>query len=344
MSTIKEVAQRAKVSTATVSHVVNDSAHVSPELRKRVLNAIQRLDYKPNLVARSLKMRRTSMLGMVVTDITDPFFAQMIRGAEDAARKHGYLLTIFNTDDEFEREVEVFSLLRSRRVDGILLVLAPTKRRSRPHLKSTIAAKIPVVCLARIPRGLQVDSVSIRNRENARTCVRHLIDTGHRRIGFIAGPAGVMAAEHRYQGYFDAMKERKVPVLPELIREGDFRSASGYERGKELLKGPNRPTALFVANGMMTVGLLRAMDELGLSCPDDVVLATFGDRGVAEYLYPRVTVVEQPSYEVGRQGAELAIQRIRGELPANKRTHIELDAELRVKESSLPQGPRVAAG
>jgi DNA-binding LacI/PurR family transcriptional regulator len=282
------------------------------------------------------------MLGMVVTDITDPFFAQMIRGAEDAARKHGYLLTIFNTDDEFNREVEVFSLLRSRRVDGILLVLAPTKR-TRPHLKSTIAAKIPVVCLARIPRGFSVDSVSIRNRENARTCVRHLIDTGHRRIGFIAGPAGVMAAEHRHLGYLDAMKERSVPVLPELIREGDFRSASGYELGKELLNGPNRPTALFVANGMMTVGLLRAMDELGLSCPDDVVLATFGDRGVADYLYPHVTVVEQPSYEVGRQGAELAIQRIRGELPANKRTHIELDAELQVKESSLRKRPRVAA-
>ncbi len=342
MPTIKEVAQRAKVSTATVSHVINDSEHVSSQLRKRVLSAIQRLDYKPNLVARSLKMRRTSMLGMVVTDITDPFFAQMIRGAEDAARQHGYLLTIFNTDDEFQREEEVFSLLRSRRVDGILLVLAPTKR-TRTHLKKTIEAKIPVVCLARIPSGFSVDSVSIRNREGARTGVRHLIDTGHRRIGFIGGPAGVTAAEERYQGYLDAMKERRVAVLPELIREGDFRSASGYELGKELLTAPNPPTALFVANGMMTVGLLRAMDELGLSCPDDVVLAAFGDRGVADYLYPHVTVVAQPSYVVGRRGAELAIQRIRGELNGGKRIHVELDAELQVKESSLRTRPSVVA-
>ena len=156
MPTIKEVAQRAKVSTATVSHVINDSAHVSSQLRKRVLSAIQRLDYKPNLVARSLKMRQTSMLGMVVTDITDPFFAQMIRGAEDAARQHGYLLTIFNTDDEFQREEEVFSLLRSRRVDGILLVLAPTKR-TRTHKendRSKNPGGVPGAYSARVLGGL----------------------------------------------------------------------------------------------------------------------------------------------------------------------------------------------
>jgi LacI family transcriptional regulator, galactose operon repressor len=334
MSTIKEVAHLAKVSTATVSHVINESANVSSELRERVQKAIQALDYRPNHVARSLKMRRTNMLGMVVTDITDPFFAQMIRGAEDAAREHGYLLTIFNTDDNVEKEKEVFAVLRSRRMDGILLVSAPSKG-SPKHLQQTITDQVPVVCLARIPKGFPVDSVTIRNRENARECVAHLISMGHTRIAAIGGPDSVAPARDRSQGYLDALQEAGLPVDSALMAEGDFRSESGYRLGKKLLQLPYPPTALFVVNGMMTVGLLKALDELGLRSPDDVALAAFGDRGVAEYLYPNVTVAAQPSYEIGYRGAELVIQRIRGEQKPSRPLHIQLDAPLELKKSSL---------
>lgn len=342
MSTIKEVANLAKVSTATVSHVINESANVSSELRERVQKAIRTLDYRPNHVARSLKMRRTSMLGMVVTDITDPFFAQMIRGAEDAARQRGYLLTTFNTDDNVEQEREIFAVLRSRRIDGILLVSAPGKG-SPKHLQQTLEDKVPVVCLARIPEGFPVDSVSIRNRENARECVQHLISVGHTRIAAIGGPNSVAPARDRREGYLDALKEAGLPVDPALIAEGDFRSESGYRLGKQLLQLPDPPTALFVANGMMTVGLLKALDELGLRSPGDVALAAFGDRGVAEYLYPNVTVAAQPSYEIGYRGAELAIQRIHGELDPSEPVHIQLDAPLELKKSSLQTPAKVAA-
>lgn len=336
MSTIKEVAASAKVSTATVSYVINGSARVSPLLRKRVLAAVRQLDYRPNYVAQSLRNRRTHMLGIVVTDITDPFFAQIIRGAADAASKHGYLLTIFNTDDVIEREEQVFSMLRARRMDGILWVPA-FGRKARTQLKKALEDGIPVVSLARVLRGVPLDSVVVRNREGARECVLHLINAGNRRIALIGGPKGVSPARDRVQGYLDAMRQCHLPVDAALMREGDFRAGSGYRIGKELLSAFEPPTAFFVANGMMTVGLLRALDELGLHCPEDAALATFGDLEVAEYLYPHVTVAAQPSYELGRQGAELVLQRIRGELRNKRHVSIQLSAKLEVKESSSLQ-------
>ncbi|MFB3779749.1 MAG: LacI family DNA-binding transcriptional regulator [Bryobacteraceae bacterium] len=334
MATIKQVAQRAKVSVGTVSNVVSGAVPVSSRLRKRVLAAIRELDYHPNQIARSLKTRQTKMLGMVIPDITNPFFPQAVRGAEDAASEHGYLLVTFNTDDHVERERKVLSQLRSRRFDGGLLVLAPNSG-DFSHVENTLAAGIPLVCVDRIPARLQLDTVMVENAIGARSAVRHLISMGHREIGVLAGPATLANAHERLEGYKQALAEANLPVRPELIRQGDFRIESGHALGRELLTAPKRPTALFVCNGMMALGMLRALEELGLRCPEDLALAVFDDLQLASALRPHLTSVVQPVYQIGYKGASMLIARVEGTLQDPAPVKVRLATELKIRESSL---------
>jgi LacI family transcriptional regulator len=333
MATIKEVARRAGVSLGTVSNVLSGNVPVSRELRERVAAVIRDLDYHPNHVARSLKAKNTKTLGMVISDITNPFFPLMVRGAEDAASAHGYFLITFNTDDRVERERQVLSLLRSRRVDGLLLVVAPNNG-DVEHIRNTVEAGIPIVCLDRIQPGMALDSVSVDNVKGSRMCVQHLTMRGHRHIAIITGSLALQTAKDRLRGYKLALRDAGIKVEADLVCEGDFREQSGYKLGKNLLLSPNRPTALFVSNGMMTLGVLRAIEEIGLRCPDDLALATFDDLPVSEAFRPHLTSVAQPTYEIGHAGANLLIERIQAKRPGRKRISIVLEPDLRIRESS----------
>lgn len=333
MPTLREIADRAGVSVGTVSNVINGTAPVSAERRERVLAAIRELDYQPNHIARSLKLKKTRMLGMVISDITNPFFPQLVRGAEDAALKNNYLLITFNTDDNVEREKRVLSVLRQRRVDGVLLVVAPNAG-DDGHIRGILDSGIPIVCLDRLPAGIEVDSVSVDNVAGARDCVRHLISMGHRRIAILTGPKAVQTAAERLQGYQEALVQAGIPVDPGLVLEGDFRSESGYRLGRALLAGSDRPTAVFVCNNMMALGLLRALAELGLHCPRDVAVASFDDFPLAEAFQPRMTAVAQPAYSIGYRGAELLIARIEGRPGEPRPSRIRLATQLLVRESS----------
>lgn len=333
MPTLREIADRAGVSVGTVSNVINGTAAVSAERRERVLAAIRELDYQPNHVARSLKLKKTRMLGMVISDITNPFFPQLVRGAEDAALKNSYLLITFNTDDNVEREKRVLSVLRQRRVDGVLLVVAPNAG-DDGHIRGILDSGMPIVCLDRLPAGIEVDSVSVDNVAGARDCVRHLISMGHRRIAILTGPKAVQTAAERLQGYQEALIQAGIAADPGLVLEGDFRSESGYRLGRALLAGSDRPTAVFVCNNMMALGLLRALAELGLNCPRDVAVASFDDFPLAEALQPRMTAVAQPAYSIGYRGAELLIARIEGRPAEPRPSRIRLATQLLVRESS----------
>lgn len=333
MPTLREIADRAGVSVGTVSNVINGTAAVSAVRRERVLAAIRELDYQPNHVARSLKLKKTRMLGMVISDITNPFFPQLVRGAEDAALKNSYLLITFNTDDNVEREKRVLSVLRQRRVDGVLLVVAPNAG-DDGHIRSILDSGMPIVCLDRLPAGIEVDSVSVDNVAGARDCVRHLISMGHRRIAILTGPRAVQTAAERLQGYQEALIQAGIAVDPGLVLEGDFRSESGYRLGRALLAGSDRPTAVFVCNNMMALGLLRALAELGLNCPRDVAVASFDDFPLAEAFQPRMTAVAQPAYCIGYRGAELLIARIEGRPVEPRPSRIRLATQLLVRESS----------
>ncbi len=333
MPTIKDVASRAGVSVGTVSNVLSGSATVTDDLRSRVEAAIAELDYRPNLIARSLKKRQTNTLGMIISDIVNPFFPEMVRGAEDAAAAAGYILTTFNTDDRVERERQVFELLRSRRVDGLLLVVALV-RGDLSHVHQAVEEGLPIVCLDRRPEGLDLDSVTADNAGGVRQCIEHLIERGHRRIAVITGGQGKYITQVRLDGYLEAMVAAGLPLDPNLIRDGNFRRESGFAIAKELLSGPNPPTAIFSCNFMMNLGVVQAVEELGLESPRDIALATFDRLKLAEAFRPHMTSVEQPSYEIGAQGTRLLIDRIQNPLEGAPSMHIQLPTQLRIAESS----------
>lgn len=321
------------MSVGTVSNVLNGVA-VSAKLTALVQRAIDELNYHPNHVASSLKARRTRTLGMVISDITNPFFPRLVRGAEDAALKHGYVITIVNTDDQLERERQAFSLLRSRRVDGALAVIAPNPQGDFRHLKDTIAAGVPVVFLDRTTPGIQADTVLVDNVNGALVCVRHLIAMGHRRIGMLTGAPTLQTARDRLEGYEAALREAGIGISRDLIREGDFRFESGYRQAKSLLLGHPRPTALFVANGTMGLGAYKAVQELGLACPGDIAIAVFDDVPGGDVFRPTLTVVSQPAYRQGVEATDLLVRRIHGEIESGEPVAIRLDTELTVRDST----------
>ncbi len=338
MATIKEVARRAQVSVGTVSNVLSGAVVVSDRLKERVLEIIRELDYHPNHVARSLKIRQTKMLGMVVSDITNPFFPQVVRGAEDAAWKHNYMLVTFNSDDQLERERQVLSALRTRRVDGILLVAASTDG-DLSHIQGTLDSGIPIVCIDRPITTLPVDCLSVDGVNGSRKGVEHLIDCGHRRIGFLAGPMDLQVARDRLEGYRQALRAAGIPYDESLVRSGMFRAETGYRVSLDLLREA-QPTAVFTANAMMALGLMRAMNELNVRCPEDVGIASFDDPIFSQSLRPELTCVAQPAYELGFRGAEMLIQRLRD--PAAPRVIEQLHTELRVRHSTAPLATAVA--
>lgn len=312
MSTIVEVAKRARVSTATVSNVIRATKPVSPALQERVRAAIRELDYFPNEIARSLKVKQTRMLGAVIPDITNPFFPEIIRGAEDTAFERGYFLLSTNTNEQSSREHRVLSALRSYRVDGILL--APAHGTDQSHVRAAVSSGLSVVCVDRSPVGLRTDAVLLDNVRGALLCVRHLIDRGHSRIAIITGPQDLQTGRERLRGYRHALSEANIPVDTSIVLEGDFRSESGYRLGKELLRLARRPSAVLVSNGVMTLGVLKAFEQMGAKCPEDIAIATFDDLTVDGMIRPHLTAVVQPSYQMGARAASILIDRIEGKL------------------------------
>lgn len=312
MSTIVEVAKRANVSIATVSNVIRSTRRVSPELRERVETAIRELDYYPNAIARSLKVKQTRMLGMVLPDITNPFFPALIRGAEDTAFERDYFLVTANTDEQSGREKRLVSALRSYRVDGILLVATPGSDTS--HIRATIAAGMSVVCLDRPVPGVKADAVLLDNVRGARECVRHLIQAGHRRIAIITGQLRAENALERLQGYKEALRDAEIPEDRALILEGDFREESGYRLGRYMIESKMKATAVLVCNGVMTMGVMSAFEDLGVQCPDHMALATFDDPTVSHSAHSNLTAVIQPIYEMGARATTMLLDRIEGKL------------------------------
>lgn len=339
MATIRDVAARAMVSVGTVSNVLSNSPSVSADLRERVQRAIRELDYHPSHIARSLVSRSTKTIGVVITDITNPFFPLVVRGAEDAALGHGFTLSIFNTDNQLDRERNCISVLRSREADGVLLVASPNPKGQIEHLEDARRERLAIVCLDRIPPGFACDAVLVNHEKGARLIVRHLHLMGHRRIGAILGPSGLQNSTDRTRGYRAALEECGLTVDPELERQGNFRVDSGQRLAKDLLLSARPPTAIFAANGMMGLGTLKTIQQLGLNCPQHVSLAVFDDYPGAEIFRPSLTVIAQPAYEMGYRGTELLIERIserggKDEANGDKPRLEVLEPELVVREST----------
>jgi LacI family transcriptional regulator len=328
MPNIYDVARRARVSLATVSAVLNDSAFVSPTLKGRVQTAIDTLGFQPNLLARGLAKKRSQTLGMIVPDIANPFFPEVVRGAEDTAYAAGYTLLIASSDNDTEKEQLYLRLFLAKRVDGVILTKAPG--RLSPELQRAFAAgRVPIVLLARAVSGFATDLVEMDDRGAAYEGVLHLNRLGYRRIGFIGGLRGTSTSRRRLDGYRAALRAARLRFDPALVADGDFRVESGYRAGLELLK--QRPDAAFIGNYLMTVGFMEALRQYRMRCPDDVAVVTCDDHPWLDAFSPRLTTIDLPKRELGAAAAQLLVARIgaRGGRPRI----VRLPNALRVRES-----------
>lgn len=331
MSTISDVAHRAGVSTMTVSRVVNKSGYASPDVRARVETAVAELGYVPNALARSLHVKKTHTLALVLTDITNPFFTTVARGVEDAASERGYSVMFCNTDESEDEEVEHVHALLQKQVDGLLLVPARCSPRS-----VDLAARrdTPVVLLDR-RLDAEVDTVRCDSEGGAYALTRHLLELGHREIAVLTGPSEVSVTVDRIAGYRRALEEGGVAGRDGLILTGRLQPASGAELARRALALAPRPTALFATNNFIAIGAYRALREAGLRVPEDVSLAAFDDLPAALVLDPFLTVAAQPAYDMGHKGAELLIDRLEDKGPPAIQ-HVVLPTELIVRRSTAP--------
>jgi len=341
MPTQKELAKLAGVSAGTVSNVISGHKRVSDEVRQKVLDAIQTLDYRPNLIARSLKTNRTNTLGIIIPEITVPFFPKLIRGAEFAARERGYFLIVLDSDADEALELQLISLLRSQRVDGILLVTAAGKWRGEKL--SPFNARPPIVCLDRLPEGLEVDSVSVDGRVAAEMGVSHLLSMGHREIAIITGPQVLRHEQERLSGYCQALQAHGIKVQNSLIWASTFDGAEIEKACRNgLLNSAHRPSALFSTNGVVALEALRSIYAAGLSTPDDVAFATLDEIAAADFFQPAITTVIQPTFEMGCRAVEVLLDRITEGDAMGERKKIYLPPSLVVRGSSgLPHRSQV---
>jgi LacI family transcriptional regulator len=327
-ASISDVARESGVSIFTVSAVVNNKSHVGKNLRERVENAIRKLNYRPNLIARSLIKQKTQTIGMIVPDIANPFFPMVVRGAEDAAQKQGYNLLLCNSDDNPQKEETAVELLLSKRVDGVLLTKAAGDFSA--SIRQMIRdVGIPFVLVMRTYPQLTKDAVISDDYQGAYEAVCHLARAGRRRIALVSGPLKISNAKERWRGFRDALEANHLPYDPDLVVEGDYRIESGFRAGHSLLS--RRPDGIYVANHLMTVGLLKAVDEMGLKCPEDFGLVSFDDYPWLGVFRPRLTTVELPKHQLGSEAAELLIRRIGGD--HGKPVLKKLLPELRIRES-----------
>jgi len=327
-ASISDVARESGVSIFTVSAVVNNKTHVGKALRERVEAAIQKLNYRPNLIARSMIKQKTQTIGMIVPDIANPFFPMVVRGAEDAALKQGYNLLLCNSDDSLAKEESAIELLLSKRVDGILLTKAAGD--FSPALRHMIEeVNIPFVLVMRTYPQLTKDAVISDDYQGAYEAVCHLARAGRRRIGLVSGPLKISNAKERWRGFRHALEVNKLPYEPALVVEGDYRIESGFRAGHSLLS--HGPDGIYVANHLMTIGLLKAVEEMGLRCPEDFGLVSFDDYPWLSVFRPRLTTVELPKHRLGSEAAELLIQRMAGN--DGKPVLKKLLPELRIRES-----------
>jgi LacI family transcriptional regulator len=327
VTTIGDVARAAGVSAATVSRVLNGSATVSSERAERVRQAAESLRYQPSGPARALRRQRTTLWAAIVADIENPFFTSMIRGVEDIAQRENHRLVLCNTDEDVDKEAAYVDVAIADRMAGVIIAVASTTRSS---LDPLVAAGIPVVAVDRRPRSSAIDSVLVDNRLGARLATEHLLDGGATRVACITGPARLSNAETRLAGYRDALAERGHRLDRTLVRRADFREEGGHRAACSLLDGPRPPDAIFVTNNLMTLGSLRALGERGCRVPDDVTLVGFDDALWTSLVSPPLSVVAQPTAEIGRQAAELLASAGSGG-PAR---HVVLAPTLAIRESS----------
>jgi LacI family transcriptional regulator len=333
-TTLNDIAVRAGVSVSTVSRVLNNKAskfRISPETEATIQRIASDLQYRPNQVARGLRLKTTHTLGLVTPDISNPFFAAIIKQVQKVAHHLGYSLLVCNTDENLALEVEHVNLMYHKRVDG--LVAMPVGQEAA-HYREWVEKGIPLVLLDRCFDELAVSSVTVDNYSGAYEAVSFLLEKGHRRIAFVQGLPGTYTNNERLRGYVSALQHHGVPVDQNLIVGGDFRQENGYIQTKLLLSMARRPTAIFATGDLITLGALTAIYEEGFEIPRDMSLLTFDDFDFAPFLRCPLTAVQQPKEMMGEVGVKLLVDHLKGQ--RSEKQSIVLKPKLIIRDSVAP--------
>jgi len=336
MSTIKDIAERAGVSVATVSYVLNNTRYVSPEKKERVTEAVRELNYVPNAAARGLRAGESRTIGLIVADISNPFYPDLAKACEDVAQEQGYAVHMINTDDRPERMRQALSQAREGKIDGLIVTTA--LEADREPLQALLARDFPVVLAHRRLEGLDVDLIESANFEGGQLAARHMLGLGHSRIAFLSGVTGSPIGERRVAGYRQAMREAGIEVRPEWVLSGEAKYAESYSRmvAYAEMAPEERPTAVINVSDIGAMGVLDAAADRGLRVPEDVAVMGFDDLFIAAFRSVRLTTVRVPRYELGRQATQLLLRRIgKADL---KRQHIVLPVELVVRKTCGGEG------
>lgn len=333
MATIQDVARRAGVSIATVSRVLNGTARVNADVTARVQAAIGELHYQPSRAARTLRANRSAIIGLLISDIQNPFFTTLVRSIEDVVQRNGYSLILCNSDENPQKEREYVEVLCAEHIAGAIVV--PTRERTQT-LRPFHEHQIPIVALDRRVEDGVTDAVLVDNEQGAYEAVRHLIANGYRRIGMIMGPENTTTGRGRRDGCRRALAEAGLPLDPQCERFGTFKAASGRELAADLLNLAEPIDALFVGNNLMTLGALEALHERNMWFPRDIAVVGFDEMPWAALSAISLTTVNQPVYELGSTAALRLFQHLQSPTPLT-RQEIILTPTLQVRDSSRPR-------
>ncbi|WP_217587498.1 LacI family DNA-binding transcriptional regulator [Lentibacillus saliphilus] len=309
--TIKDIARETGYSISTVSRVLNNKEEgMSKETRKRILEVVEEMNYRPNQFARGLITKQSNMLGLIVPNISNPFFPELCRGAEDEAVNNGYSLIICNSDDQSSKEERYIRLLKEQQVDGVLL--ASMNKLTRENEGILTDSQIPYIL---VDRGLDVSTatgVFMDNFKGGYLAGKHLIELGHQKIGCMTGPVDITNSNNRLKGFLQALKEHDIPIPSHYIMNGNYHMEDAYDQAKQFLAN-NEVTALFASNDLMACGVYRAAFELDISIPNDLSVIGFDDIPFGEVLNPKLSTIRQNTYQIGKESVKLLIKKIHNE-------------------------------
>lgn len=328
-ATMKDVAEAARVSKSTVSHVINATRFVDDATKRRVQRAIEELGYVPSAAARSLTTKRSQSLGVIVGDVANHFFSELLRGVEETVRSQNYSLIVCNTNETLELEDHYIRLLLSHKVDGII-AMATSKQWT--SVTEAQASHMPIVFVDREFPGLEGQRfVGVDNVRGAYLATEHLIELGHRRIGILAGAQNLSTMRDRLRGFRQALVDHGLALPNHWVVPSDLSADAGRTAANQLLANQERPTALFIANNYLTLGALLALNENGLRCPTDVSIVGFDDHPWAAVTHPPLTVVRQPAMRIGATAGQMILDSIEGNERESR--HVVLECELVIRDS-----------
>lgn len=305
-ATIKDVAKAANVSIATVSHVINETRYVEDETKQRVLLALKQLDYRPNIVARSMRNGKTCTIGLIVPDVSNLFFSEIARRIENHGFEKGYSVILCNSDNNLKRESQYFDILLAKAVDGVIFIPTGNEMNS---FDDYILKNIPVVVADRDYDGDTVDTVIIDNEYGGWLATNHLLECGCRKIACITGPDLIASGVQRIEGYRRALREARIEIAPSRIVQGDFSMKSGYKAMDALMKTDEEIDSVFVLNDMMAIGAMACIRAYGRSIPEDIAVIGFDNIELAASIVPALSTIAQPIEEIAASLVDILLER-----------------------------------